>query len=349
MTNRLLVGTAKGAFLLRREGGGAEWSLQEPLFKGWKATASLRTKGGTTLVATASDVYGPAIHRSTDLASWSQVVAGPAWPEGSDRAMKQVWTLVEAPNGRLYAGVDDAGLFCSDDGGERWAPVAGLNEHPTRGGWYPGAGGLCLHAILVDPRNPDRIWCGISAVGVFRSEDGGRSFTILNEGVKAVIEDEEHSAIGRCVHGLVADPADANRIWRREHVGMYRSTDGGTTWERSEEGLDSWFGFPIARDHPTGTLFTVPLESDECRMPQEGRLVVARSADDGATWERIVADEEERSWAGVLRGAMDVAEGSVYVGTSGGTLHVSDDLGTSWRRLPFVLPRILSVRALGDA
>jgi len=379
MTRRVqaIVGTDKGAFLLRSDDSRSDWEIEGPLFKGWKVTASLRDQRGRFIVATASDVYGAAIHVSDDLKEWRQIENGPAWPKASSsnggagsaagsgdseghsggdsgsedgRKLNQIWTIVSAGD-RLYAGVDVAGLFASDDGGESWSPVDGLNEHETRAAWYPGAGGLCAHVILVDPHRPERVWCGISAVGVFRTDDGGATWQTKNDGIPVVIEDKTHKDVGRCVHGLVADPDDPDRIYRREHIGMFRSSDGGDSWERIENGLSSWFGFPIVMDRPTKTIFVIPLESDEYRLPPGGSLQVYRSRDGGDSWESASAGLPDRNaYTGVLRGAMDTdGFGGVYFGTTSGTIHVSTNHGDSWTTLPAMLPRILSVRVFPDA
>ncbi len=342
----VMVGTDRAAFLYRSDAARKTWALQGPLFKGWKVTTGARDARGRYFAATASEVYGPAIHVSDDLVNWRQIEKGPAWPKGSDRKLKQVWTIVPAGR-RIYAGVDDAGLFVSEDAGESWGPVEGLNEHPTRPSWFPGAGGLCLHAILVDPRNPDRIWCGISAVGVFRSDDGGRTWRTRNQGVKLVIEDKEHKDIGCCVHGLVADPDDADVIYRREHTGMFRTRDGGDRWERIENGLASWYGFPVAMDHRSKALYVIPLESDEYRTPVEAKLRVYRSRDSGDSWEPLTRGlPQEHAYMGVLRGALavdDLAPCGVYFGTTAGTVFASGDAGETWKQLAGTLPRVLSL------
>jgi photosystem II stability/assembly factor-like uncharacterized protein len=344
----LLAGTDRAAFLYRSDAGRKSWTLEGPLFKGWKVTASARDPRGTYYAATASQVYGPALHRSDDLVEWRQIENGPAWPRERGRKLNQVWTIVPAGD-RLYAGVDEAGLFVSEDHGERWSSVESLNEHPTRGAWFPGAGGLCLHAVLVDPANPDRLWAGISAVGVFRSDDGGRTWHPKNRGVKLVIEDKQHKDIGYCVHGLVADPANPDVLYRREHTGMFRSRDGGESWERIENGLASWFGFPIAIHRPSKALFVIPLESDEYRTPVDGRLRVYRSRDGGDSWQALERGlPQEHAYMGVLRGALaadELSPAGVYFGTTAGTVYASADGGDSWRQLPGILPRVLSVSA----
>lgn len=346
------VGTEKGAFVLRSDDERESWSVEGPLFKGWKVSAIARDPhDGSFLVATASTVYGPALHSSSDLAQWRQIEAGPSWPRGGERKLNQIWTIVHAGE-RVFAGVDEAGLFQSEDRGESWSPVEGLNEHSTRSSWMPGAGGLCCHAILSDPGNPDRLWCGISAVGVFRSDDGALTWHPKNEGVPAVIEDKVHKQTGRCVHALVADPDDPDVIYRREHVGMFRTRDGGENWERVESGLPSWFGFPIAMDRNTKDLFCIPLESDEYRMPTDGKLRVYRSRDGADSWQSLEQGlPGDHSYEGVLRSALDVDHADpcgVYFGTTAGSVYVSADRGDSWKRLPCTLPRVYCVRAFAS-
>lgn len=349
MTVRLIIGTVKGGFIATANNGRTQWELDGPFFKGWKVTASTRDRNGRHLIATASDVYGPAVHVSDDLVNWRQVAKGPAWPKDTERKLNQIWTI-NAETDKYYLGVDEAGLFDSDDRGESWRQVPGLNEHETRPGWQPGAGGLCLHAILIDPKNPQRIWVGMSAVGVMRSDDGGKSWKPKNTGIPHVLEDKQYKDIGYCVHGLAADPDDANVIYRREHIGVFRSTDGGDHWERIEKGLNSWFGFPIVVDRATKDIYLIPLESDEYRLPLKGNLEVFRSRDGGDSWQSASNGLPERgNFSGVLRGAMDLGHQSpcgVYFGTTSGEVFVSPEAGQSWTKLPATLPRILSVKAL---
>ena len=297
----LIVGTEKGAFLCRPD------AIEGPLFKGWRVTATARTNTGRYVAATASEVYGPAMHVSDDLKEWRQVENGPSYAEGEEamgwqggelqkvpRKMKQVWTLT-ASDGRVWAGVDSAGLFTSDDDGETWQPVTALNEHETRSHWFPGAGGLCAHAVLV---RGERIWVGVSAAGVWRSDDGGASWQAKNRGVRKMVPDKEFEEIGFCVHGLAQDPDDENAIYRQDHAGVYRTRDGGDTWEAAENGLPSAdvgpgkatkasFGFPIAMDPKSKHLYVVPLESDEYRLPRDGKFRVYRSRDAADSWEEL--------------------------------------------------------------
>lgn len=348
---RLLIGTDKGLFIATADDARKSWTIDPPQFKGWKVTASARDRNGRSLLGTASMVYGPAVHVSDDLKTWKQIEDGPAWNGSGERKLNQIWTI-NADHDRYYLGVDEAGLFSSADGGQSWQSVESLNEHETRRAWQPGAGGLCLHKILIDPQNPDRIWVGISAVGVFRSEDGGRTWQPKNSGVRQVLEDKEHKDVGFCVHDLALDPDDSNRLYRREHVGMFRSTDGGESWQRNETGLSSWFGFPIAMDRNAKTLYCVPLESDEYRMPPKGKLEVFRSTDRGDTWQSASNGlPAENAYTGVLRGAMDVDHQNpcgVYFGTTSGEVYISNDNGDTWSKLPATLPRVMSVQALVD-
>jgi hypothetical protein len=343
-----IIGTEKGAFVCSSGADRRQWTLEEPIFKGWRVTATTRTAGGRYLLATASQVYGPGLHESSDLESWKQIEKAPAYPDGGDRKLNQIWTLRSTPD-RVYAGVDVAGLFTSDDQGLTWAPVPALNDHPTRPAWFPGAGGLCAHVVLVDPRRPERIWCGMSAVGVWRSDDGGASWQAKNEGIRCMIEDREYAEIGFCVHGLTHDPDVPDTLYRQDHAGMYRSRNGGDTWENIENGLPGWFGFPIAFDRRTKSLFAVPLESDEYRLPAGGRLAVYRSQNGGDSWEAMTDGLPTEPYYGtVLRGALAVdglEQSGVYVGSTAGDVFVSTNVGQTWQRLPFRLPRVLSVAA----
>lgn len=348
MDINLLVGTVKGAFLLSSDSAREDWKVEGPLLKGWKVTAASRGNDGDYLLGSASFVYGPAVHRSRDLRDWRQVESSPRYAEDSGFKLEQIWTFGRAGE-RLLAGVDQAGLFASDDGGETWQLVEGLTDHETRSNWYPGFGGLCAHSVLSDPKDPARLWVGISAVGVFRSEDGGLNWKAKNQGVPAIIEDEKHADIGYCVHALAQDPDDANTIYRQDHKGMFRTRDGGDNWERTENGLPSGFGFPLVIDRRTKNLFAFPLESDEYRIPVDGNFKVWRSRDGADSWEGLQRGlPAEHFYAGVLRTAMatdDLDPCGVYLGTTSGSLHTSNDGGESWRTLPCTLPRILTLEA----
>ncbi len=339
---RIAVGTEKGGYLLDDAGGG--WSVTETMFPGWKVTAFGASPDGTHLAAVASNWFGVGIQRSADLSSWEQTDVPPSWPEDSDRKMEQVWTF-DTVGDRVWAGVAQAGLFTSDDGGVTWAPVPGLNEHPTRGEWQPGFGGLCAHRVKIDG---DTHWVAISAVGVFRSDDAGATWEPKNDGVDPVglPEGAERTVVGYCVHCVAHDARDPSRIWRQDHSGVYRTSDGGDNWVRIENGLPASFGFVMWRDEASGRLFTIPLEADTNRVPIDGALRVYRSDDDGESWAVSGAGwSQAPQYSGVLRGAFDGdGRGAFGFGTTGGKLWLTRDNGDSWEELPHAFPRIGAVK-----
>lgn len=339
---RILVGTEKGAYLLNESG--ADWQVEGPMFPGWRVTAFGETADGTHVAGVGSSWFGVGVHHSDNLLDWKPSDSPPAWPEGSDRKMEEIWTFHNQGD-RLLAGVAQAGLFASDDGGMAWDPVTGLNEHETRDRWFPGAGGLCAHRIL---SGNESTWVAISAVGVFRSDDDGATWAPKNEGVPPVdtAEGGERPEIGYCVHGLAHDPANPERIWRQDHRGVFRSTDGGDNWERIENGLPAGFGFVMWRHPGTGRLITIPLHSDENRVPVDGKLRAYVSDDDGDSWSIAGAGwSEAPQFTGVLRRAFDGDnDGGFCFGTSGGKLWLTRDVGESWVQLAPSFPRIAAVR-----
>jgi hypothetical protein len=351
MTVAIAVGTVKGLFVLRSNAKRDELRIEGPCLKGWKVSALCRAPGGGYFAATSSFVYGPTIHHSSDLANWKQLAAQPAYSESSGFKLNEIWKLTVAGE-RVYAGVDEAGLFMSEDRGASWRLVEGLTAQSHRKNWFPGFGGLCCHSILVDPRRPRRIVVGISAVGVFRSDDDGVTWRSKSDGVEIIMPDADHSEIGWCVHALKADPADPDRLFRQDHRGVYVSTDAGDHWTRAEHGLESSFGFPLAVDPRSRSVFIAPMESDEYRIPKDGRLAVYRSDDGAASWVRKDHGLPSNFHHGVLRGAMDV-DGldpcGVYLGTTGGSVHWSNDRGESWRAIDGLLPRVMCVSAFADA
>jgi hypothetical protein len=339
---RISVGTEKGSYLLTESG--SSWTVDGPMFPGWKVTAFGETGDGTHLAAVGSNWFGVGINHSDDHRKWKQADAPPSWPEGSGRKMEQIWTFHNLGD-KLLAGVAQAGMFESDDGGLSWAPNDGLNEHRTREHWHPGAGGLCAHRIL---SGAGSIWVGISAVGVFRSDDGGATWDAKNDGIPSVdtAEGGERPEVGYCVHGLDHDPANPEHIWRQDHQGMFRSLDGGDNWERIENGLPAGFGFVMWRFPTSGRLLTVPLESSENRVPVNGELRAYSSDDGGDSWQ--VAGQgwsEAPQFTGVLRRAIDGDDGGSFCfGTTGGKLWLTRDLGESWAELDPAFPRINAVR-----
>ncbi len=341
---RILVGTEKGAYLLTESG--SDWQVENQIFPGWKVTAFGEAADGTHIAGVGSNWFGVGVQHSENLLDWKPSDSPPAWPEGSDRRMEQIWTFHNEGD-RLLAGVAQAGLFASDDGGMSWDPVASLNEHRTRDQWHPGAGGLCAHRIL---SGNGSMWIGISAVGVFRTDDEGVTWVPKNDGVPSVdtAEGGERPEVGYCVHGLAHDPREPNRMWRQDHRGVFRSTDGGDNWERIEDGLPAGFGFVIWRFHESGRLLTIPLHSDENRVPVDGKLRAYVSDNDGDYWAVAGAGwSEAAQYTGVLRRAFDGGDdGAFCFGTSGGKLWLTRDLGESWQQLGPSFPRIAAIRLI---
>lgn len=358
MAHKILVGTIKGAFLLTKGGktaaGEPVWSLSDPLFKGWSVGCACVGPDGRYYVGTANFVYGATIQVSEDLVNWRPVSKGPEYPDHEEPGSKSVqpsltniWKIT-TDGTWLYAGVSDAGLFRSSDG-EIWEPLSGLNDHPTRNAWQPGFGGLCAHAILVDPTNRNRIWVGISAVGVFRSDDGGATWQAKNRGIPVIIEDEKHKEIGFCVHGLALDPFNPERIYRQDHLGMFVSDNAADSWVPFDDGLPANFGFPIEVDSQ-GRLYAFPQESDQYRMAPNGTLAVYTRSMDDSQW--IISNSglpTSNAYVSVLRNAMCADRshyGTVVFGTTNGSVHLTEDSGGSWINLPDLLPRIQCVEAL---
>lgn len=352
----LCVGTNKGAFLLRADESRRDWSFDGPHLDGWDVrNVTLDERSGSPVLwaAVAHEVYGPCIQRSDDLGkTWRQIEHGPKYADDAPGTLNVVWTVVPGPADEpevLYAGVADAGLFVTRDGGEHWEEVTGLTKHPTRPKWIPGAGGMCCHSIVLDPANKDRMWVGISAVGILRTEDGGETWTICNEGLFTSLEGED--GVGCCVHCLVGDPATPGRLFQQNHWGVYSSDDAAETWQAIETGLpkEKQFGFPMAM-HPrdSETLFIIPLEADEYRYAPNGKLAVYKTTNAGADWSPRDDGLPDNAYSSVLRSAMGVDAldpCGVYFGTSGGNLYASNDEGETWSELPFRLPRVSGVNA----
>ena len=355
----VMVGTRKGAFFYWSDEERRSWQLEGPLLKGWEVGAfSYDPRGEAKIWAGLGHyVYGPHLQVSTDLGrTWRQIEHPPAYDEVSGRKLNRIWNITPGPRdapGDLFVGVDEAGLFASRDGGETWEEVLGLNEHPTREEWAPGAGGLCCHSVIQDPGDSRRLWVGISAVGVFRSDDGGATWRSRNEGLPIVIEGQKFKDVGTCVHSLVRTPEGS--LFQQNHQGVFRSDDGAESWRRIETGLPSIFGFPMVRDPVSGDLFVLPLESDEYRFFSEGRIAVYRSQDGGESWNPLKAGlPGDGVFTGVLRHSLAAdglpgengAGGGLYFGTTGGQVFASRDGGNHWQTLPGTLPRVQSVRAV---
>ncbi len=347
----VLVGTKKGAFILESDAARQSWDLRGPFCQTWPVNHVVADPAtGTIFAGGGNEWFGPAVWKSSDLgATWTHSSEGISYGEGKD-SIKSVWSLAPS-KGRLYAGVEPAGLFLSDDDGQSWKHMNGLRDHPTREHWQPGGAGLILHSLVPHPADDRQLWVGISAVGVFHTADGGESWAPRNQGTRCdfLPEEQRYPEYGQCVHCLVIAPGASGRLYQQNHCGMYRSDDGGVSWQSIEAGLPSTFGFPAAT-HPRDpeTLFLLPLNGDILgRYVPEAKAAVWRTRDGGAHWEaKREGLPQENAFIGVLRQAMATDRldpAGVYFGTSSGTLFASADEGESWRCVAEHLPSISSV------
>jgi photosystem II stability/assembly factor-like uncharacterized protein len=350
--NLLLVGTPKGAFILDGDASRMSWSLRGPLCEGWPIhDLTVDQSDGAILAAGGSPWYGPAIFRSEDLgATWTHSSEGLTYGDDGPR-IPTIWN-VTAAHGSIWAGAEPAGLFRSDDRGKTWSQVSGLRDHPSRPGWEPGAGGLICHTIVPHPSDPARMWVAISAVGTFATEDGGATWEARNRGVAACFAPDPYPETGQCVHKLVMAAGEPDSFYQQNHCGVYRSSDGGRSWDDISKGLVSEFGFVMGahpRDPATG--WVIPLtHPEEGRLSPDGALAVWRTRDRGDTWERHGEGLPQKdTFVGVLREALAVDRNDpagVYFGTSTGQLYGSIDEGVSWSLVADHLPPIWGVEAV---
>jgi hypothetical protein len=306
------------------------------------------------LVGVHSNHWGATLRFSDDLGrSWS----GPErqairFPESSGLSLAQVWQIMpgraEEPD-VVWAGVEPAALFRSEDGGESWAPVQGLLEHEHRSRWMPGGGGLCLHTIVLDPANPERMAIAISTAGFYRTDDGGATWQPRNAGVRAVFLPDKYPQFGQCVHKVTHHQSRPERLFLQNHWGLYRSDDWGDSWHDIANGVPSDFGFAIqAHPHDPDTVYIIPIQSDEFRVVPGAQLRVYRTQDAGATWGAL--DDglpQEHAFESVLRDGLAVdthRRAGVYFGTRSGKLYGSNDDGETWKTLADALPPICCVK-----
>ena len=352
----LLIGTVKGLFIYHSDERRAKWTLTGPHLGGWEIFSVCGdSRGGRILAGTGHFMHGPTIRISEDFgATWQGVKRDPKFAKttkGPAAELKHIWQIVPghaSQPGTWYAGVDDAALFVSRDDGETWSELKGLTRHPTRPRWVPGFGGLCLHSIVVDPANANRIWVGISAVGVFRTDDGGATWKLCNAGLPNVapefIKDPD---MGRCVHKLVLDPSRPNALAMQFHGGVFVSKDGADSWQRISDGLPNDFGFPMAAT-PCGDLFVVPLVGGDNRVVPDGALKVWRNRNGARAWRALTKGLPQRDhFVGVLRDAMTadvLSPAGIYLGTTGGELFYSKNDGDAWEKLPGAFPRITTLK-----
>lgn len=357
----LLVGTKKGAFVLTSNAARKDWTVRGPYHVGLEVfhmVHDARTEG-TLYAAVNSPFWGPKVHLSEDFGdSWSVGEGQPAFDGGDDAKLKNLWHIKpgrEHEPGVLYAGGDPAALFKSEDHGQSWREVTGLTDHASRAEWQPGFGGLCLHSIVLDPEEDKRMWVGISAVGVFGTEDGGSSWTPLNKGVRADFLPETFPEFGQCTHKLLSHPAKPATLIQQNHCGVYRSDSGGEEWNDITAGLPSRFGFPLALNSQDPDTFYV-LPEDEAteetvgggrRFVSQAKFRVYRTQDAGKTWEALTDGlPQSHAYLHALREGMasDACDPcGVYVGTTTGQIFYSRDNGDHWDVLIDYLPPINSL------
>jgi len=344
----VLVGTRKGLFLLEGDDERREWSLEGPLLTGFSVFHALADPRDGSLYACTNFFGGGTVQRSTDGGKTWERAEELGLPEDGELKLNAVWHLEPGGDGELWLGGDPGVLFRSDDKGVTWEPNRALLEHETRERWGPGAGGMCLHSINVDPNDANRLVIGISAAGVFRSDDAGESWEPVNKGTAADFLPEPYPDVGQCVHKVLVHPRQPDRLWQQNHCGVYRSDDRGTSWERLDgNGLPSGFGFPLMLDpRDPDTAYVIPEQGADTRVVAEGRLGVYRTRDGGASWELAADGLPERAWVGVLReaSAWDGRDpNGLYFGTQGGSVFVSPSAGDEWIEAARFLPPVLSV------
>ncbi len=382
---RVLVGTRKGAFILESDGKREKWEVKGPYFTGWEI---YHIKGSPAdpnrLYASQSSAwFGQVIQRSNDggktweapgggvtvspegfpkgesnkfvydtTSETGQPLTTHQWYDGTQHPweFKRVWHLepsLDDPD-TVYAGVEDAGLFRSTDGGHSWQELSGLRGHGTGPKWQPGAGGMCLHSIILDPNNPERIYIAISAAGAFRTDDGGKTWKPINRGLHSQYIPDPNAEVGHCVHHIAMNPSRPGVLFMQKHWDVMRSDNAGESWEEVSGNLPTDFGFVIdVHAHEPETIYVVPIKSDSEHFPMDGKLRVYRSRTGGNEWEPLTKGlPQQNCYVNVLRDAMAVDtldQCGVYFGTTGGQVYASADAGDTWNPIVEHLPPVLSV------
>jgi photosystem II stability/assembly factor-like uncharacterized protein len=364
---RLLVGTRKGAFILTSDGKRERWDVSGPHFAGWEI---YHMKGSPAdpdrlYASQTSGWFGQLIQRSRDGGqTWEPVgnkfvydgVPGThLWYDGTPHPweFKRIWHLEPSLNDpdTVYAGAEDAALFRSTDGGQNWQELSGLREHGSGQYWQPGAGGMGLHTIVLDPTDPARIFIAISAAGVFRSDDSGATWQPMNRGlVSQYALPDPDAEVGHCVHRIAMHPSRPGVLFMQKHWDVLRTDNAGQSWQEVSGDLPSDFGFPIdVHAHEPETIYVVPIKSDSEHYPPEGKLRVYRSRTGGNQWEALTNGLPQRDcYVNVLRDSMSVDTldpCGVYFGTTGGQVYASASAGDSWAPIVRDLPAVLSVEA----
>jgi photosystem II stability/assembly factor-like uncharacterized protein len=385
---RVLVGTRKGAFILTSDGKRNNWEVSGPHFAGWEIyhVKGSTADPNRLYVSQSSSWFGQLIQRSDDGGkTWHQpgtpagepttAPDGPPksdsnkfvydassetgkpltthqWYDGTQHPweFKRVWHLEPSltdPN-TVYAGVEDAAIFRSTDGGQNWKELPGLRGHGTGPKWQPGAGGMCLHTIILDPSNPKRMYIAISAAGAFRTDDSGETWKPINRGLRSQYIPDENAEVGHCVHHVAMNPKRPGVLFMQKHWDVMRSDDAGDNWKEVSGNLPTDFGFVIdVHTHEPETIYVVPIKSDSEHYVHEGKLRVYRSRSGGNEWEALTKGLPQKDcYVNVLRDAMAVDsldDCGIYFGTSGGQVYASADAGDSWNPIVRDLPAVLSV------
>ena len=361
---RVLVGTHKGAFILTSDSKQKKWDISGPHFAGWEIYHMNGSPADPNRLYASQSTgwFGQVIQRSDDGGkTWQPVgnkfaydgVPGThLWYDGTQHPweFKRVWQLQPSltdPN-TVYAGVEDAALFRSTDGGQTWNELPGLRE--AKGNlWQPGAGGMCLHTIILDPSDSQRMFIAISAAGAFRTDDSGKTWRPINQGLNSGSELPDASAeVGHCVHNIAMHPSRPNVLFMQKHWDVMRSDDAGASWLEVSGNLPSDFGFPIAvHTHEPNTIYVVPIKSDSEHYPPEGKLRVYRSRTGGNEWEALTKGlPQSDCYVNILRSALAVDtydSCGIYFGTTGGQVYASADSGDSWKAIVRDLPAVLSI------
>jgi photosystem II stability/assembly factor-like uncharacterized protein len=361
---RVLVGTRKGAFVLESDGKRERWDVSGPYFGGWEI---YHLKGSPAdpdrlYASQCSGWFGQLIQRSSDGGkTWEPVgnqftyegVPGThQWYDGTPHPweFKRVWHLEPSLTDPdvVLAGIEDAALFRSTDGGTTWQELAGLRGHGSGPAWTPGAGGMCLHTIIQDSRNPNRMFVAISAAGAFRTADGGKSWQPINRGLRSQHIPDPTAEVGHCVHRIAMHPTRPNVLFMQKHWDVMRSDDSGDSWHEVSGNLPTDFGFPIdVHAHEPETVYVIPIKSDSEHYPPDAKLRVYRSRSGGNEWEPLTKGLPQRDcYVNVLRDAMatdSLDACGVYFGTTGGQVYASADAGDNWNAIVRDLPPVLSL------